>query len=274
MKHLVLGSKGQVGRYVVEEIKKQGQEAVEWDIVMGPDYDLRVGSKELVEVMSNCDYVHFLASDVGGSKYLAAKQDSFEFIQNNVLLMDNVFSALRLTNKPFYYTSSQMSTMNHSTYGRLKAVGESYTRALDGTLVWFWNVYGLETDPEKAHVITDFIKMAHDDNRILCRTDGNEMRQFVYAKDVADILVNRIVDPSKGFLTKHFKVTNGEWVSIRQLANLVASRFSGCNVYFTEKKDTVQGVMNEPGQSNIGKYPFTPLKDGVWEVIREMYYNS
>lgn len=267
MKHLVLGSRGQVGQYVVQEILDAGDEVIEWDIVISPDHDLRVGSSKLIEAMQASNFVHFLASDVGGSKYLAAKQNSFEFIQNNVLLMDNVFSALRITGKPFYYTSSQMSTMSHSVYGRLKAVGEAYTRSLDGMIVWFWNVYGRETDHEKSHVITDFISMARE-GRIFCRTTGEEKRQFVYGKDVAAALYDIAISQPRTVEPIH--LTNNEWTSIRDVAKLVANHFPGTEIYFTDKVDAVQGVMNEPNHMDVQKYGryFRPLSEGIEDLIK------
>ena len=60
--------------------------------------------------------------------------------------------------KPFVFASSQMSNMSYSPYGVMKRVGELYTKSLNGLIVKFWNVYGIEKDMEKAHVITDFIR--------------------------------------------------------------------------------------------------------------------
>jgi nucleoside-diphosphate-sugar epimerase len=273
MKHLVLGSRGQVGQYVTQEIQNRGDSVIEWDIVISQDHDLRVGSNKLIEAMAECDYVHFLASDVGGSKYLAAKQDSFDFIQNNVLLMDNVFSALKVTKKPFYYTSSQMSTMGHSVYGRLKAVGEAYTKSLGGSIIWFWNVFGLETDPNKAHVVTDFIEMAWRDGRILCRTDGTEKRQFVYGKDIARILYDHAFNDIKSVTP--IQLTSGEWISIRDLAQLIAKLFieDDIQIYYSDKVDKVQGILNEPDEDCVLKYAryFNPLEVGLSDLIKEMF---
>ena len=53
-----------------------------------------------------------------------------------------------------------MSNMTYSNYGLLKLVGERVTQSLNSNYVKFWNVYGIEKDLKKAHVITDFVKMA------------------------------------------------------------------------------------------------------------------
>ena len=62
-------------------------------------------------------------------------------------------------NKPVIFASSQMSELNHSSYGMLKLLGEKMTRDIGGVSARFWNVFGYEPDGEKSHVITDFIKM-------------------------------------------------------------------------------------------------------------------
>ena len=47
----------------------------------------------------------------------------------------------------------------------------------------FWNVYGVEHDLEKAHVITDFILKARNTKKIDMLTDGKEPRQFLHTSD-------------------------------------------------------------------------------------------
>ena len=101
------------------------------------------------QAIKRADFVHFLAFDVGGSTYLAKYQNTFDFIHNNMKLMTNTFELLREYNKPFIFASSQMSNMSFSIYG-LKAMGERYARVLGGLTVKFWNVYGIEHDPEKT----------------------------------------------------------------------------------------------------------------------------
>ena len=267
MKHLILGSRGQVGSYVARAaLSYPGSKVIEWDILISKDHDLRVGSNKLTEAMEECDYVHFLAYNVGGSKYLASNQDSFDFIQDNIDIMGNVFSAIKHTKKPFYFASSQMSTMGHSTYGKLKAIGESYTRALGGTVVWFWNVYGKETDLKKSHVITDFIRMAKDNGEILCRTDGTELRQFLYAGDVSNILM----DLAYGHLYTQgedpFEITSGQWIPIKTVAETIGEIFD-VPVYFSNKKDQIQGILNEP-TTKLPFRSFTSLKSGIQLMLK------
>ena len=159
MKVLILGSKGQIGDYLTNFLRNKGYTVFEFDIVNDKSQDLTViPNKDLNDIIRDTDFVFFLAFDVGGSHYLKKYQHTFNFINNNARILVNTFNYLNKYNKPFIFASSQMSSMSYSPYGAMKRLGELYSASLNGLIVKFWNVYGLERDMEKAHVITDFIK--------------------------------------------------------------------------------------------------------------------
>ena len=65
MKITVLGSSGQVGAYLTEYLRKKGHTVHEFDVVNGSEQDLTViPNPELEKVISDCDFVFFLAFDV------------------------------------------------------------------------------------------------------------------------------------------------------------------------------------------------------------------
>ena len=146
-----------------------------------PNYQLRHAIKD-------SDFVFFLAFDVGGSRYLKKYQHTFKFIDNNARMLAGAFEHLAEYGKPFIFASSQMSSMSYSPYGVMKRVGELYTRSLNGLIVKFWNVYGIEKDHDKAHVITDFIRKGFETGVIDMMTDGTEQREFLYAEDCCEAL--------------------------------------------------------------------------------------
>lgn len=103
MKYLVLGSAGQIGAPLVNFLKQKGHEVETFDIIDSTNEDLRVKDNILLkEKINNCDFVFFLAFDVGGARYLAKYQHTFDFINNNVQIMENVFSELKRTNKNLF----------------------------------------------------------------------------------------------------------------------------------------------------------------------------
>ena len=87
-----------------------------------------------------------------------------------------------------------MSNMDFSPYGTLKRLGEDITNSLNCLYVKFWNVYGIEKDLNKAHVITDFVLMALKTNKIKMLTNGMEKREFLYADDCSDGLFKMMIN--------------------------------------------------------------------------------
>ena len=119
---------------------------LEFDIATSKFQDLRkFRNKKLANLIRQSSFIYFLAFDVGGSRYLNKYQNTFGFVSNNILLMQNTFELIRKYKKKFIFASSQMSNMNHSNYGVLKSVGEKYTKILGGITVKFWNVYGIRS---------------------------------------------------------------------------------------------------------------------------------
>ena len=149
MKVAVLGSSGQIGAYLTEYLTKKGHLVREFDIVNSYHEDMtHIPNPFLRNIIMDSDFVFFLAFDVGGSHYLKKYQNTFKFINNNTRMMANVFGYLEQYRVPFIFASSQMSNMSYSPYGVMKRVGELYTKSLNGLIVKFWNVYGIEKDME------------------------------------------------------------------------------------------------------------------------------
>ena len=188
-KVFVTGCAGLLGANYARHLLQNGHEVTGIDVVYGPENDLRVTPNTYVESkIKDADFVFFLAFDVGGSRYLKKYQHTFDFVNNNTRVMANTFRLLKRYNKRFVFASSQMSNMSYSPYGVMKRVGELHTTALKGLTVKFWNVYGIEKDMEKAHVITDFIRRGFEEGEFEMLTDGTEERQFLYAEDCCEAL--------------------------------------------------------------------------------------
>lgn len=270
MKYLVLGSSGQVGAELVSFLTKRNHNVQTFDIVDSPHQDLRI-TGAVDQAVSEADFVYFLAFDVGGSRYLQKYQYTFEFIDNNMRIMTNVFESLHKHNKPFIFASSQMSNMDYSPYGVLKSVGENYTKVLNGLIVKFWNVYGLEHDLNKSHVITDFILSAKNNGVINMLTNGEEERQMLHAQDCCEcleILSTKYNDIARD---ENLHITSFKWDKIIDIARIIAHEFS---VEFVpaQSTDTVQqNKKNEPS-GDILKYwsPKISLDVGIKKIITDM----
>ena len=273
----VLGSSGQIGAYLTDYLTKKGHFVREFDIVNDPHEDMtRIPNPFLRNVIMDSDFVFFLAFDVGGSHYLKKYQHTFKFIDNNTRMMANVFGHLSDYKKPFVFASSQMSNMSYSPYGVMKRVGELYTKSLNGLIVKFWNVYGIEKDMEKAHVITDFIRKGFESGVIDMMTDGTEAREFLYAEDCCEALEKIMEEYSNLSSDDELHITTGVYTSILEIAQEIRKLFTDIGkeveVIPSEKKDEVQkDARNEP-DSFIRKIwqPKTSVKDGLKKVFEVM----
>ena len=276
-KILILGSSGQVGAYLTDYLREKGNEVFEFDVTNGPNQDLTtIPNGQLEALIYLSDFVYFLAFDVGGSHYLKKYQHTFKFIDNNTRLMANAFGLIEKYNKPFVFASSQMSNMSYSPYGVLKRVGELYTRSLGGLIVKFWNVYGIEKDMDKAHVITDFIRKGFESGDIDMMTDGTEAREFLYAEDCCEALETVMQSYAKLTSDDELHITTGVYTTVLEIASEIKSLFSSIGKEITvtpaQSKDEVQkDARNEP-DPYIKKFwkPKTSVPDGLKKVFEEM----
>lgn len=241
-KILILGSEGQIGDDLSHYCETSGLDVTRFDIVRDKSEDLRFPSKKLKKLVAGSDFVFFLAFDVGGSRYLHKYQNSTRFILNNLKILDNTFQTLFDIGTPFLFASSQMSSLAHSNYGLLKLIGERLCTTSQAKYVKFWNVYGFERNPEKSHVITDFIRMGVLNQPIKMETNGLESRDFTHARDASkallEIAFNFKLIPEDAPL----HVASHQWVTILSLAKKIGEKFS-VPVIPSAKNDGIQNAV-------------------------------
>ena len=277
MKVTILGSGGQIGAYLTEYLRKKDYEVLEFDITNGEHQDMtHIPNTYLRNAIMNSDLVFLLAFDVGGSHYLKKYQHTFKFIDNNTRLMANVFGYLEDYNKPFVFASSQMSNMSYSPYGVMKRVGELSTNSLNGLIVKFWNVYGIERDMEKAHVITDFIHKGFKTGKIDMMTDGKEQREFLYAEDCCEAMETILQNYNSFSSDDELHITTGASTSILEIAQHIQVLFKKINLEIdivpNKSKDEVQKDARNISDPYIKKWwtPKTNIVDGLSKVFDQI----
>ena len=277
MRITILGSSGQIGAYLTEYLRDKGHDVREFDIVNGEDQDMtKIPNCDLHARIATSEFVFFLAFDVGGSHYLQKYQHTFKFIDNNTRMMANVFGYLEQYKVPFVFASSQMSNMSYSPYGVLKRVGELYTKSLSGLTVKFWNVYGIEKDMNKAHVITDFIRKGFETGVIDMMTDGTEEREFLYAKDCCEALESVMENYDQFKSDDPLHITSFKNSSILDVAKVIQDLFfeEGKEVQIKPSNltDSVQLDKKNKANTFILKWwqPKTTLRTGIKKIFEEM----
>ena len=277
MRITILGSSGQIGAYLTEYLRNKGHDVREFDMINGEDQDMtKIPNPELHARIATSEFVFFLAFDVGGSRYLKKYQHTFKFIDNNTRMMANAFGYLEQYKVPFIFASSQMSNMSYSPYGAMKRVGELYTKSLGGLIVKFWNVYGIEKDIEKSHVITDFIRKGFETGKIEMMTDGTEKREFLYAEDCCEALEKVMEEYETLDSDDNLHITSFHSATILEIANIIRQLFLSDHKIITlipsEAKDEVQKDARNEADPYILKLwkPKTSIRDGIKKVFKVM----
>ena len=275
-KILILGSEGQIGGHLVDFFKnKKNYQIIRHDIVLNNSFDLRDAKNLKIEKnIKRSDFVFFLAFDVGGSRYLKKYQNTYDFLMNNLLIMSNVFRLLKKHKKKFIFASSQMSNMDFSNYGILKRLGEEITKSQNCLYVKFWNVYGIEKQFEKSHVITDFILMALKKKKINMLTNGKESREFLYADDCSKGLfeiMKRFNFYKKKGIELH--LTTSKKTKIIDIAKIIKNILSKRDIHIKIKPlkltDNVQKNTNNTSNKFLLKHwkPKFKIEQGIEKII-------
>ena len=277
MRVTILGSSGQIGAYLTSYLRDKGHQVKEFDKNYNAGHDLtKIPNIQLRDAISDSDFVFVLAFDVGGSHYLKKYQHTFGFIDNNTRMMANVFGYLSEFKKPFVFASSQMSNMSYSPYGVMKRVGELYTKSLKGLIVKFWNVYGIEKDMEKAHVITDFIAKGFETGTIDMMTDGTEQREFLYAEDCCEALETVMHQYDDFTSDSDIHITSFTNTTILEIGKIIQGLFRSIDKKVTlnpaQAKDEVQKDARNEANPYIRKWwkAKTSIEDGIEKVFEEM----
>ena len=166
-----------------------------------------------------------------------------------------------------------MSNMSYSPYGVMKRVGELHTTALKGLTVKFWNVYGIEKDMEKAHVITDFIRKGFEEGEFEMMTDGTEERQFLYAEDCCEAL-ETVMENFTDFKSEDpLHITSFSSTSIKDIASIIHGQFNligkTVNIKPGLAKDSVQMDKRNEADTYITGWwiPKTTIDRGIAKVF-------
>ena len=277
MKITILGSSGQIGAYLTEYFRNKGHHVTEFDKNNSYHEDMtKIPNPFLRNAIMESDFVFFLAFDVGGSRYLKKYQHTFKFIDNNARMLAGAFEYLAEYKKPFVFASSQMSSMSYSPYGVMKRVGELYTKSLGGLIVKFWNVYGIEKDHDKAHVLTDFIRKGFETGVIDMLTDGTEQREFLYAEDCCEALESVMEQYTEHNSDSELHITSFQSTTILEIGKIIQGLFKSQGKKITlnpaQAKDEVQKDARNEANPYIKKWwrPRTSIEDGIEKIYEAM----
>lgn len=293
MKILVTGGGGMVGSLI------------EGDIKIKKEFDLRI-SNDVDQMLTIHSPSHIVncAAKVGGIGGNAKNMG--QFFYDNLLIGTNVIESARKHNvsKVINFSSTcvfpdgielpltedkiHMGPPHETNYGyayakrivetQIKSYNQEY--GLKYFSVIPCNIYGPNDNYnlETSHVIPSLIHkvfLAKKNNHSLSVWgSGKALREFIYAKDVADITKKLLLGYDD---IKPVIISTSMEVSIEELAIIICDifKFKG-RINF--EKDKLEGQMRKPSDNSylksiIGDYKFTPLFEGLSETIEHFQKN-
>jgi len=302
-KILITGSEGMVGKNLINKLESLGY----LNLILPSKKDLDLREREKVfgyfsKVKPK--YVFHLAAKVGGIK---ANMDSpVEFLRDNLLLNTNILDAsysykvkklINLGSSCIYPKECSQPMREESLLsGKFEPTNEGYalSKVSSLKLCEFYNkehgtnfillmppnMYGKfdKFDEKNSHVLAALLKKFHKSKKngehsVSIWGDGTAKREFLYAKDMAEILIFSMdkINSSdlyeKGFLN----CGSSEEISIKNLAGLVKKvvGFEGEILFDTSKPTGMKRKLLDSSRFlSFGFNKLTTLEDG----LKETYY--
>jgi len=303
---IVLGGTGFVGKNVCECL---GDSNIVFSVASrSTGMDLR-NLDQCMELLSKSKpgYIINCAAHVGSLNYVT--EQAAEVVSDNTRMILSIYEAVAKVSKQsivinpiancaypgnadtFVEDQWQNGNMHRSvlSYGATKrllwAVAECFQMQhnIQSINLLVPNMYGPydSTDPNKAHalnaLISKFVKAVKTNQKTIdIWGTGVAIREWLYAKDFARILVHVINNPKMVGLSEPTNIAQNFGLSVRELVDLIQTSFeyNGEIKYDTTKPDGApKKVMDDRRfQKVFPLFKFTPFTEGIKNTIE--YYNS
>jgi UDP-glucose 4-epimerase len=190
-----------------------------------------IRDKKLDKLFEKSDYIVHLAAQTG---VIPSIDNPFKDAEINVLGTLNLLNySVKHRIRKFIFSSSaaplgeQIPPLDESKipsplspYGASKLSGEGYCKAFYGSfglntiVLRFSNVYGIYSY-HKGSVVAEFLKRIMDNKQIYIYGDGEQTRDFIYAEDLASVIIKAI--EKSGIGGEIFQLGTGVETSVNQL---------------------------------------------------------
>lgn len=228
-KVVVFGGNGFIGSYVVEELLEKGYNVISADLNPSKYVDDKyfeecdiLDVKTVNKLIEGADIVYNFA---GFANLDDAIANPIKALELNVMGNMNILQACKRYHiKRFVYASSAYAMSEKgSFYGISKLTSEKLTEeyykkfGLEFTIVRYGSVYG-ERDYHNNYIY-NLLKKSIATGEINHNGDGEEIREYIHAADVAKLAVNII--QSSEFVNEHIILTGVEKMQRKHLFEMV-----------------------------------------------------
>ena len=232
-KVLVTGSSGFIGSHVADALEKQGYNVVLFDAVLSKyrskNQEEFIGDiltlDDIDKAMEGCDIVyHFAAQADIDSSSIGPTQT----IQTNIIGTQNVLEVAkqkkvkRLLFASTIYVYSELGSFYKVSKQACEKMIEEYQKeyGLNYTILRYGSLYGPRAN--EFNSISNMLTQALQDKKIVRRGDGEEIREYIYVKDAAQLSVQAL---NEEYANKHLIITGAQTLRIKDLLQMIKEMF-------------------------------------------------
>ena len=302
MKILVTGGAGFIGSHIVDALVKKGiQVSVLDNLSTGLIKNINPTAKLFRKDIRDVDIKElFLAEKFDCVIHEAAQTTVSKSLVNpyydcevNILGLVNLLEASRVSGvKRFVFASSaavygdteilpiaeNCDKWPTSFYAESKLTGEHYLEkyyrnfGLEYVILRYANVYGeRQADSGEGGVISIFLKNLLLGNICTVYGDGNQTRDYVYVKDVAEANCQALVTNQ---VNRSFNISTGIETSLNELIAVLgqlAKQFPSITYASPRSNDIKRSVLdNRAAQIELSWKPVFSLEAGLYLMMREL----
>ena len=285
MKAIVFGGSGFIGSHVADSLTEAGYEVTIFDLkpspYLSPSQKMIVGDaldeKAVLDAIQGCDYVYSFA---GIADLDDATTKPLETIRQNITGTTTLLEASRQCQaKRFVYASTIYVYSDKGGFYRCSKQAaelyiEEYQRkfGLDYTILRYGTVYGPRADNRNS--IYRYLKQAIEKGKIECAGTGDEIREYVHARDVAHLSTKVLSEEYRNqyvIITGYHSMCFKDMLSMirEMLGNRIEIDFSGA-IDEAHYNITPYSFVPKIGQKLVSSH-YVDMGQGLLECINEIY---
>ena len=278
MKIVITGSKGFIGSYLVNTLKKEYSNIIGWDKEKNSPYDL-FDIDSLKGLIEGADIVIHLAglnraednellmvNVLGTLNILEAIR---RYSKNTKIIFSSSFQVYQPTNKPIPINEDQ-NLKPESVYGYTKKLSEDLIKnysdfyGIKSIILRFSNVYGPNCKPNYNSVISTFCYNAVN-NLKLSVNNKDSSRDFIFIDDVIDAVKKSIKFDAQ---FEVFNICSGELSTLQDIINILKNE-KKIDIEYGNERNYKYLLGSYSKAENLLKFrPQVKLKEGIKKTLK------
>lgn len=283
-KVVIFGGNGFLGSYLLEELLVHGYEVMSADLKPSPYVaDHYTTQCDIMDTPKVCDIV--MGADVvynfaGYANLDDAIANPLKAMELNILGNMNILEACKKHHvKRFVYASSAYAMSDKGSFYGIskltseKIIEEYYKKfGLEFTIIRYGSVYG-ERDFSNNYIY-NLVKEAMLTGMINHNGDGEEIREYIHAADVAKLAVGVI--ESDTFINEHIMLTGVERMHRKELFNMINEmlgnqvRINLTNDGYQNHYKTTPYAFHPVRSKKLVANPYIDMGQGILECMKDI----